>query len=67
MKKILSIIFLGLFTLNAFAQFPVSMVPQKKKIAFEEFTGIYCAGCPSGHLISDGLKDTFPNDFFPIL
>ena len=66
MKKVLSIICLGLFASNCFAQLPVSTNPEKKKIAFEEFTGIYCSGCPSGHLVSDGLKSTYPDDFFPI-
>jgi hypothetical protein len=66
MKKLLSIICIGIFSSNCFAQLPVSIVPEKKKIVFEEFTGIYCSGCPSGHLISDGLKSTYPNDFFPI-
>lgn len=66
MKNLFTIFLFTAYCISSFAQFPVSTVPQKKKIAFEEFTGIYCSGCPSGHLISDGLKSTFPNDFFPI-
>ena len=66
MKRIASLVVLVFFTANCFAQLPVNTTAQKKKIAFEEFTGIYCSGCPGGHLISDGLKTTYPNDFFPI-
>jgi hypothetical protein len=66
MKRILLFLVLVSITTNGIAQLPVETTTQTKKIAFEEFTGIYCSGCPGGHLISDGLKNTYPDDFFPI-
>ena len=65
-RLITGIAFILIFVSKVTAQLPVSLMPEKKKIAFEEFTGIYCSGCPSGHLISDGIKDNYPNEFFPI-
>jgi len=66
MKKFILFASLIIFNLNIFSQLPVSTSPEKKKIAFEEFTGIYCSACPAGHLISATLKSAHPNDFFPI-
>ena len=66
MKKLTLFVTITIANLTIFAQLPVSTSPEKKKIAFEEFTGIYCSACPAGHLISATLKSAHPNDFFPI-
>jgi len=52
------------FTVNA--QTFVSTTPENKNVVLEEFTGIYCTFCPDGHLIAQGLHDSYPNDIFLI-
>ena len=52
------------FTVNA--QTFVSTTPENKNVVLEEFTGIYCTFCPDGHVIGQGLHDSYPNDIFLI-
>ena len=52
------------FTVNA--QTFVSTTPENKNVVLEEFTGIYCTFCPDGHVVAQGLHDTYPNDVFLI-
>jgi len=63
MKKLL---FILLLPLSIFAQTFVSTTPENKKVVLEEFTGIYCTFCPDGHVIGQGLHDSYPNDVFLI-
>jgi hypothetical protein len=62
MKKISTLIlslFIGSFVL---AQTIVSTTPEKKNAVLEEFTGIHCGYCPSGHAIAKSIKDAHPDD-----
>jgi hypothetical protein len=47
---------------NLIAQLPVSTLPQNKKVVLEEFTGIHCGACPYGHLISENIYNSDPNN-----
>lgn len=38
----------------------VNTSPQNKNAIIEEFTGIYCSVCPTGHRISDEIKNANP-------
>ena len=44
------------------AQLPVSQTPENKNVVLEEFTGIACVYCPSGHAIAQQLSDDNPGD-----
>jgi hypothetical protein len=48
------------------AQTIVSTQAENKNVILEEFTGIYCGYCPSGHAIAQGIKDDNPDDVFLI-
>ncbi|MCX6172934.1 MAG: Omp28-related outer membrane protein [Flavobacterium sp.] len=63
-KKLLLLLFFIAF--SAHAQTIVSTTPQKKKVILEEFTGINCQFCPSGHTIANTIKNANPNDVFLI-
>lgn len=40
--------------------------PENRNVVLEEFTGIHCVYCPSGHHIAHELMLEHPDDFFPI-
>lgn len=43
---------------SSFAQnLPVNQSPETKKAVIEEFTGLHCPNCPTGHLLTGLLKD----------
>lgn len=63
-KKLLLLIFFTAF--STYAQTIVSTTPQKKKVILEEFTGVNCQYCPSGHTIANTIKNANPNDVFLI-
>ena len=64
-KKItLSLIFL--FTLNSISQTIVSTTPENKNVVLEEFTGLHCVWCPSGHAAAQSLRNSNPGDVFLI-
>jgi thiol-disulfide isomerase/thioredoxin len=44
----------------------VSTDPENRNVVLEEFTGIHCVYCPSGHHIAHELMMAHPDDFFPI-
>ena len=63
-KKLLLLLFFTAF--STYAQTIVSTTPQKKKVILEEFTGVNCQYCPSGHTIANTIKNANPNDVFLI-
>lgn len=67
MKKILSIFGLLLFTgFTVFGQTFVSTEPSNKNVILEEFTGVNCGYCPSGHKISNQIAAAHPDRFWAI-
>ena len=48
------------------AQTFVSTTAETKKVILEEFTGINCVYCPSGHSIANAIKNNDPEDVFII-
>ena len=63
-KKLLLLLFFTAF--STYAQTIVSTTPQKKKVILEEFTGVNCQYCPSGHTIANTIKNANPDDVFLI-
>ena len=63
-KKLLLLLFFTAF--STYAQTIVSTTPQKKKVILEEFTGINCQYCPSGHAVANSIKNANPSDVFII-
>ncbi|MDD4150793.1 MAG: Omp28-related outer membrane protein [Bacteroidales bacterium] len=48
------------------AQSIVTTRPQKKAVVLEEFTGMNCPACPSGHSIAEGIVTNNPGKTFII-
>ncbi len=65
MKNLL-LLLLSIVCYGVNAQTFVSTTPENKNVVLEEFTGIYCVFCPDGHVIGQGLHDSYPNDIFLI-
>ena len=65
MKNLL-LLLLSIVCFGVNAQTFVSTTPENKNVVLEEFTGIYCTFCPDGHVVAQGLHDTYPNDVFLI-
>lgn len=65
MKKITLMLIAG-FSLSSVAQTIVPTTPQNKKIILEEFTGIHCVYCPSGHTIANSILSANPGNAFVI-
>ena len=63
-KKLLLLLFFTAF--SSHAQTIVSTTPQNKKVILEEFTGVNCQYCPSGHAIANTIKNANPADVFLI-
>tara|TARA_R110000787_G_scaffold96415_1_gene199716 strand:+ start:22667 stop:24334 length:1668 start_codon:yes stop_codon:yes gene_type:complete len=63
-RKLFSSVLFTLFTLTIYSQTIVSTSPENKKIVLEEYTGIHCVWCPSGHEIAQTLQDNNPGDVF---
>ena len=63
-KKLLLLLFFTAF--STYAQTIVSTIPQNKKVILEEFTGVNCQYCPSGHAIANSIKNANPTDVFLI-
>lgn len=55
-----------LATSFSFSQTIVQTTPQNKKVILEEFTGVNCVYCPSGHTIANGIKNANPTNVFLI-
>jgi hypothetical protein len=64
MEKKLLLLFFTAF--STYAQTIVSTTPQNKKVILEEFTGVNCQYCPSGHAIANTIKNANPADVFLI-
>ena len=64
--KHLLLLLLSIVCYGVNAQTFVSTTPENKNVVLEEFTGIYCTFCPDGHVIGQGLHDSYPNDIFLI-
>ena len=63
MKKKISLSLVFTFiALSAFSQTIVSTSPENKNVVLEEYTGIHCVWCPSGHAIAKALQDNNPDD-----
>ncbi|MCX7697103.1 MAG: Omp28-related outer membrane protein [Bacteroidales bacterium] len=60
MKKIFFYWVIVFFFLSLSSQTIVSTSPQNKNAILEEFTGMYCSVCPTGHRISDEIKNANP-------
>lgn len=61
MKKYFTLLLLLLATFGLSAQQMVSTTPQKRNVLLEEFTGINCQNCPSGHMVANQLTTTYPD------
>ena len=60
-KLSLSLLFVFI-AFNAFSQTIVSTSPENKKVVLEEYTGIHCVWCPSGHAIANAIQESNPDD-----
>lgn len=52
--------------LFGYAQTIVNTNPENKKVILEEFTGINCVNCPSGHAIAKQIQENNPGNVFLI-
>ncbi len=66
MKKYSFLILLFSLISDAFCQTFVGTTEENKNAILEEFTGLMCTYCPDGHLISNQIKASNPDDFFAI-
>lgn len=65
-RKITLSVLITFLTLTAFSQTIVSTDPENKNVILEEYTGIHCVWCPSGHAIAQALQDNNPGDVYLI-
>jgi hypothetical protein len=66
MKKLTTILLFAFIAINSYGQTIVSTTPENKKVILEEFTGIHCVWCPSGHAIAKAIQDSNPGNVFLI-
>lgn len=66
MKKIYLFLSFIAFSAIGNSQTIVSTSAQNKKVILEEFTGIHCVYCPSGHSIAQGLMASNPGNVFVV-
>lgn len=66
MKKQLLSIIAVCSVLTSFAQLPVSVFPENRKVVLEEFTGFKCQYCPDGHKLADQMVSANPGNAFAI-
>ena len=59
-KKLLLLLVFAVFAITTYGQTIVSTSPLNKNVVLEEFTGIYCVFCPSGHAIAKAIQDANP-------
>lgn len=62
LKKLPSLLIIGLFGFGLSAQTIVSTTPENQNVILEEFTGIHCVYCPQGHAIAKAIQDAHPDD-----
>ena len=65
-KKLFPCIIFALLSCTVYSQTIVSTTPENKKVVLEEFTGIHCVWCPSGHAIAKAIQDNNPGNVFLI-
>ena len=63
-RKTSLVVLFTFFAFSMFGQTIVSTSPENKKVVLEEYTGIHCTWCPSGHVIAQALQDNNPDDVF---
>ncbi len=67
MKKIHAILsLLAIVPTLSHAQSIVNTGAGPRKAILEEFTGVNCVGCPSGHAVASGLLEDYPDRLFVI-
>ncbi|MDP1622243.1 MAG: Omp28-related outer membrane protein [Bacteroidales bacterium] len=70
MKPVASIFFaivlMAAFSLNMFSQHYVPMEPLNKNVIYEEFTGVKCVNCPSGHAVLAQILAANPERAFVV-
>ena len=65
-RKITLSALITFLSLSVFSQTLVSTDPENKNVILEEYTGIHCVWCPSGHEIAQALQDNNPGDVYLI-
>ncbi|MFT5237386.1 MAG: hypothetical protein ACI9M9_000978 [Flavobacteriaceae bacterium] len=66
LKKLFPCLIFALLSCTVYSQTIVSTTPENKKVILEEFTGIHCVWCPSGHAIAKAIQDSNPGNVFLI-
>lgn len=61
-KKLPFTLVVSLIALASYGQTIVSTSPENKNVVLEEYTGIHCVYCPSGHAIAKAIQDAHPDD-----
>ena len=63
MKQFLSLFAVVLISATSlFSQTIVGTDPENKNVVLEEFTGLNCSNCPSGHATAQAIYDAHPDD-----
>lgn len=62
LKKLPIVLICAFAALGSYAQTIVSTTPENRKVVLEEYTGIYCVYCPSGHAIAQEIQDNNPGN-----
>ena len=65
-KKFTTVLMFAIIAISSYGQTIVSTSPENKKVVLEEFTGIHCVWCPSGHAIAKAIQDNNPDNVFLI-
>lgn len=60
-KKLLLTLVFALLAFATYGQTIVSTSPEDQNVVLEEFTGIHCVYCPSGHAIAQAIQDANPD------
>jgi len=67
MKKVLLLLIVAIFATHfTIAQDIVTTRPQRKAVVLEEYTGVKCPACPSGHAAAEAIVDDYPDKTFII-
>ena len=61
LRKLPLTLALAFFAVGSYGQTIVSTSPENKNVVLEEFTGIHCVWCPSGHAIAKAIQDANPD------
>lgn len=62
MKNVFTFLLIMMFSASVFAQVIVGTDPENKNVILEEFTGINCSACPTGHTTAQGIHNSHPDD-----